>query len=182
MVLAQARGVLWHIIWLLLQTVDNDNSCLYTKTMNAFHFPSQESLGFMTATADRLMSAALRRAMKEDGVGLTSEQWGTLVILWEKDGCTQDELAADLCVDKSSMSRVLSLMEDGGLITRSIDPANARRKIIRASDTAFALQQRSLDVARRVIAEALDGVNAAELEACFKVLDTVKKNLRNTGK
>lgn len=137
----------------------------------------------MTATTDRLMSAALRRAMKEDGVGLTSEQWGSLVLLWEKgDGCTQEELAAALCVDKSSMSRILSLMEDGGLIIRRIDPANARRKIICASDKAFALQKRSLDVAQRVIAEALDGVSADELAACFRVLDTVKKNLRNTGK
>lgn len=136
----------------------------------------------MTATTDRLMSAALRRAMKEDGVGLTSEQWGSLVLLWEKDGCTQEELAAALCVDKSSMSRILSLMEDGGLILRRIDPANARRKIICASGKAFELQKRSLDVAQRVIAEALDGVSADELAACFRVLDTVKKNLRNTGK
>ena len=150
--------------------------------MSVFYFPPQESLGFMTATTDRLMSAALRRAMKEDGVGLTSEQWGSLVILWEKSGCTQDELAAALCVDKSSMSRILSLMEDGGLIIRRIDPDNARRKIICASDKAFALQKRSLDVAQRVMAEALDGVNADELAACFRVLDTVKKNLRNTGK
>lgn len=150
--------------------------------MNAFYYPSQESLGFMTATADRLMSAALRRAMKEDGVPLTSEQWGTLVLLWEKDGCTQDELAAALCVDKTSMSRVLSLMEDGGLITRRIDPGNARRKIICASDKAFALQNRSLGVAQRVIADALNGVSADELNICLKVLDMVKRNLRNAGK
>ena len=108
--------------------------------MNSCFYDSQDSLGFMTITANRLMSAALRRRMKEAGIDLTAEQWGVLALLWNGGESTQEELAGIACVDKSSMSRILSLMEDKRLVTRRVDPANARRKIIRASEQARELR------------------------------------------
>lgn len=42
--------------------------------MNGVAYPSREPLGFMPITANRLMSAFLRRAMKEVGISLASEQ------------------------------------------------------------------------------------------------------------
>lgn len=149
--------------------------------MSAFRYPPQESLGFMTVTANRLMSAFLRRKMKEAGIDLTSEQWGVLIQLWQMDGSTQEDLAAIACVDKSSMSRVLSLMEGKGLIVRRVDPANARRKIIRASDDARALQGRSLAVVHAALELTLEGVSPEDLATTLKVLATVKDNLRSRG-
>lgn len=149
--------------------------------MDEVTYPSRESLGFMTITANRLMGASLRRAMKDMGVDLTAEQWGVLVLLWEMSGATQEELAAAACVDKSSMSRLLSLMEKRGLITRRVDPANARRKVIRATDASRELRERVLPVARAVMARTLEGVSPEEHAACLAVLAAVKANLRKNG-
>ena len=149
--------------------------------MNEFSYPLRKSLGFMTATANRLLSAGLRRAMKEEGIDLTAEQWGILARLWGAGGSTQEELAYIACVDKSSMSRVLSLMEDKGLITRRVDPANARRKIICATDGAGHLQECCLGVVDHVMELALEGVSDAEYAVCLKVLGAVKDNLRKDG-
>lgn len=158
--------------------VDGVNCCIYMLCMNVFRYPPHESLGFMTVTANRLMSAFLRRKMKEAGIDFTSEQWGILIQLWQMDGATQEELAAVACVDKSSMSRVLSLMEDKGLIVRRVDPDNARRKIIRASDGSRALQGRSLAVVHEVLDLTLEGVAPEDLATTLRVLATVKDNLR----
>lgn len=149
--------------------------------MSMFRYPPQKSLGFMTVTANRLMSAFLRRKMKGAGIDLTSEQWGVLIQLWQMDGATQEELAVAACVDKSSMSRVLSVMEGKGLILRRVDPANARRKIIRASDGARALQAGSLAVVREVLDMTLEGVSPEDLATTLRVLATVKDNLRKRG-
>ncbi len=135
----------------------------------------------MTTTVNRLMHIALRRRMREAGIDLTGEQWAVLVLLWNRDGATQEELTNLACVDKSSMSRVLALMEDRGLVVRWIDPGNARRKFIRASDAAHAIQERSLDVSREVLDLVLEGVSEEEYAVCMRVLETVKKNLLQSG-
>ena len=149
--------------------------------MSDFSYQPHKSLGFMTITVNRLMSAFLRKKMREAGIDLTSEQWGVLVLLWNEGGVTQEELARHCCVDKSSMSRVLALMESKNLILRRVDPADGRRKIIRPSGKAAALRRQSLGVAREVLDLALKGVSPHDHDQCLAVLDTVKRNLRHAG-
>lgn len=146
--------------------------------MNNAHYRSEESLGFMTVTAHRLLSATLRREMKNAGLDITSEQWGVLVLLWKRGNATQDELAHAACVDKSSMSRVLSLMEDKGLITRRVNPENERRKIICATDASLKLQEPGFAVSGRILKEAVSGVSPADIETCFRVLNIIKQNMQ----
>jgi len=149
--------------------------------MSEFLYTSQESLGFMTITVNRLMNLVLRRHLRDRGIDLTGEQWGVLVMLWNRDGATQEELANFACVDKSSMSRVLALMEDKGLVVRRIDPDNARCKRIRASEAALEIQERSLSVVREVLDVALEGVSDEDHATCLRVLDMVKRNLLKNG-
>ena len=145
--------------------------------MNTMQYASEESLGFMTFTAHRLLASTLRRRMKEAGIDLTSEQWGVLVLLWGRGSATQDELAQAACVDKSSMSRVLSLMEDRGLVTRRTDPDNERRKLICAAEGSLALRERGFAVAGGALQSALEGVTPDEAAVCMKVLAAIKNNL-----
>ncbi|MDR2603982.1 MAG: MarR family transcriptional regulator, partial [Desulfovibrio sp.] len=90
--------------------------------MSAFFFDMHNCPGFMSITTHRVLSSTLRREMVKAGIDLTGEQWGVLVCLWNKTAVTQDELAEIACVDKSTMSRVLSRMEKNGLIARRADP------------------------------------------------------------
>ena len=147
--------------------------------MDDFSYDPQESLGFMTITVNRLMSACLRRKMREDGIDLTAEQWGILVLLWNHAGSTQEELAHVGCVDKSSMSRVLSLMEAKGLIIRRTDPADGRRKIIRPSEKALQLRRGALAVVNHVMDNALRNISQQDRDLCLTVLNAVRENLRH---
>lgn len=146
--------------------------------MNNAQYQSEESLGYMTATTHRLLSSTLRRQMKNAGLDISSEQWGVLMLLWEKEHATQDELAHAACVDKSSMSRVLSLMEAKNLVTRRTDPANERKKIICATPESYALRELGFAVTGTILREAVSGATPAEIAACFKVLNIIKQNLR----
>jgi len=139
---------------------------------------SEKSLGFMSVTAHRLMNSTFRRELKEAGIDLTPEQWGILLLLWERGNATQDELARALCVDKSSMSRVLSLMEDKGLIIRRIDPTNERKKVICAAEKSLEMRERGFATANAALKTALQGVSREEAETCIKVLAAIKRNLK----
>ena len=162
--------------------VADTNCWIYNNSMNDFIYALHECLGFMTITANRKMSAFLHHKMKKAGLNLSSEQWGVLAHLWNQKSATQEELAQMACVDKSTMSRVISRMERNGLITRRLDPADARRKILYPTQMSDALRDRSAAVARGVLALALENVDRQDHAACLKVLAAVKDNLRKHGR
>ena len=158
-------------------TVDIFNSCNYTLLMINKNYHSNESIGFMTITAYRTMHAALRRKLKSSAVDLTPDQWGVLVLLWERNSATQDELAAALCVDKSTMSRTLSAMHDKGLITRETDPLNERKKKICTAEKSLSLRDQVFVMASEAMQRALAGVSREDAAVCMKVLAAIKHNL-----
>lgn len=142
------------------------------------HYDLQKSLGFLTITANRLMSAFFRKQLAEAGIELTAEQWGVLIQLWNRLCFSQEELAHALCVDKSSLSRVLDVMERKGLVTRRRDPDDARRKLLSATPESDGLKPQCRQVADSTMVKILKGIDPAELDTCLKVLAEVKANLR----
>lgn len=148
--------------------------------MNKSFYRSEESIGFLTITAYRMLNSTLRRKLKELDIDLTPDQWGVLVLLWERGSATQEELAAVHCVDKSAMSRILSAMRDKGLISKEIDSENERKKNIRATNASLELRERVFAVASESLRHALNGVSQEDAATCMKVLVAIKRNLKET--
>lgn len=148
--------------------------------MSNTHYRADESFGHMSITTYRVMHSTFRRVLKDQGIDLTPEQWGILLLLWEKGSATQDELASASCVDKSSISRVLSLMEDKGLLNRRIDPDNERKKAITAAEKSFAIRESVYAVTNQIMKDALKGITREEADICMKVLTAIRDNLRET--
>ncbi len=146
--------------------------------MGTLSYNPEESLGYMTITANRLMSAHLRRRMRESGINLSADQWAILARLWDRGDLPQEELTRIACMDKAAMSRLLFQMESKGLIVRNSDARNARRKIIHATEKSFALREQYVVVAREVLRQALTDVEEQDCMVCMKVLQAVKQNLQ----
>lgn len=150
--------------------------------MNNFFFDPEGSLGFMTFTTSRLMAAFLRRRMAQAGIDLTGEQWGVMVFVWNRGAIGQDELAHALCMDKTGMSRLLATMEGKGLVTRNPDPADARRRAVRATKQGDALKERCRAVAEEALVLLLKDVSPQDHATCMRVLATVKETLRTADR
>lgn len=146
--------------------------------MNAPDFYDvNNSLGFMSITVNRLLGALFRRRLAASGIDLTGEQWGVLAHIWIRDGMTQEELARILCLDKSSLSRALSLMEARGLVERGKSDADARHKLVYATPRAGALRRKARETALAVQELALEGIPPEEVAVAFAVLERVKGNI-----
>jgi len=142
------------------------------------YYDIHSSIGFLTITANRLMSGYFRKRLMESGIDITAEQWGVLVQLWNQGSISQDELAHLLCVDKSSLSRVLDGMERKGLVARRRDPGDARRKILYGTPAAERLKTQCREVAESARAEMLKGIPPDDRTACVSVLARIKENIR----
>ena len=62
--------------------IDASNVVVYAINMNQFFYDFQTSLGYLTITTNRLLSASFRKRLIEDGIELTAEQWVVLAHLW----------------------------------------------------------------------------------------------------
>lgn len=113
---------------------------------------AQDSLGYMTITANRIMSATMRRRFKEADIALTAEQWGVLLCLWGNGAMSQEALGSMLITDKSRMSRLLATMQKAGFIERTIDSQDIRCKRVAPTPWANALKPRCMDIANEIIA------------------------------
>lgn len=146
-----------------------------------FYDPTQ-CMGFMTFTTSRLLAASLHKQMAAMGLNLTSEQWGILMQFWNQGDVTQEEITSGAGVDKSTVSRALSAMEQKGWLTRRLDPSDTRRKILSLTNEADALKKDSLQAVQSALAQALRGVDPEECATCLKVLGLVKNNLQDAAK
>ena len=85
------------------------------------------------------INATLRKKLLDAGIDLTPAQVAVLYTLWHKDGVTQKVIAEQTAKDKPSITRILDLMEKGGLITRKVGKEDRRSNIIKLYFLPFRL-------------------------------------------
>ncbi len=94
--------------------------------------------------ASALRSSTLRlsrqiRRQREDGHDLTANQLGVLGALGKHDAMTVGELAAHEQVKPPSMTRIVSNMEEAGLLVRRPHATDKRQIVVELTDAAHAL-------------------------------------------
>ena len=147
--------------------------------MQSDYYDLDSSLGYLTVVVNRLLSAFFRKRLGEAGLDMTGEQWGVLCRLCCEDKVYQDELAGKICLEKSSLSRVLDVLERKGLVRRERDPSDARRKILIATPDAEAIMVPCKKVADDLMEEVLKDCTPSDLETCLKVLKQVRSTIKD---
>ncbi len=139
----------------------------------------EESLGYQVNHLARLLAAALRERIEPHGV--VPGQFAQLLALLERDDISQAELCREVQIDQSTMTHTLRRMERDGLVSRSSDPGDQRRSLIRLTPRARELAPTLVGAAREVNAIAATGVSAADLDTCMRVLAAAIDNLQGTS-
>ena len=139
----------------------------------------EESLGYQVNHLARLLAAALRERIEPHGV--VPGQFAQLLALLEQDGISQAELCQQVQIDQSTMALTVKRMERDGLISRSPDPDDRRRTVIRLSPRARTLAPTLVGAAREVNAAAAAGVAPRDLATCMRVLARMIDNLQETS-
>ena len=82
-------------------------------------------LCFLIYAASRAITRAYRPLL--DPLGLTYPQYLVLLILWEKDGLSVNEIGHRLYLDSGTLTPLLKRMEQGRFIERRRDTSDERR-------------------------------------------------------
>jgi len=141
-------------------------------------FKKGELYSFVTGKASTAIARRLQKKFNGAGLRITIEQWSVLYHLWKQDGMSQQELGNATFRDKPSITRLVDNLERLQLVKRTVYPEDRRINRICLTKTGIKLQEQSMLMAEETLNEALEGVDADQIEVCKRVLQLVYDNLK----
>lgn len=109
-----------------------------------------------------------------DPMGLTYPQYLVMLLLWEEDGRSVNELGQPLHLDSGTLTPLLKRMEKAGFVTRQRDTKDERVMRIHLTE-----QGRSLQARARAIPPAMLCASGLELDGLMALREEVKALGRN---
>ncbi len=104
---------------------------------------------------------------------LSLAQHEVLMLIWQKSGLTQKQLAEKLLVVKSNVSALIKKLEARGLVRRDCDPTDTRNKCLNLTDAGRQLVQQSFERQNRIIDAMASVMSDEELQRTGDVMQRV---------
>ncbi len=114
--------------------------------------------------------AEINSAFQKNGLNVTSEQWGVLKCLWQKEGISQTEIAEKVNKDKASVTRILDIMQRNNLILRCNDEHDRRSYRIFLTDNGKNLESKLKPIVNSANKHIYQKLNENELKELQKLL------------
>ena len=125
--------------------------------------------GFLIRRANQIAVALF---LEETGaLGITSSQYGILLVLKHHDGIDQISLAKLLGLDRSTTGMVLDKLETEGLIGRTIGAEDKRRRTLSLTKAGERMLARLAEPARRAQDQVLSAFTGPERTEFLRLLD-----------
>lgn len=132
-------------------------------------------LGFLVAEVSRLMRRQFDHRARR--LGLTRAQWLFISRLAREPGCTQNELAERLQLEKITVSRHAVRLEAAGWITRRAHDQDARAYRLWPTERALRMNERLAVLAAELREEYLVGIPDLRRQSLMDDLQLIRNNL-----
>lgn len=125
--------------------------------------------GFLLRRAHQISAAIFLE--ETAGLGLTTTQYGTMVVLRARGSLDQVGIATLVGIDRSTTALVVTKLEEAGYIERCDDKVDKRRKIITLSNAGHAILDRATGPAQRARERALEPFSAKDAAKFLALLE-----------
>ncbi|MBN9654900.1 MarR family transcriptional regulator [Halobacillus sp. GSS1] len=108
---------------------------------------------------------------------LAPEQNLIMMLLWEKDGMTQNQLAHHLKKDKTNIARMASNLEKKGFIKRNFCTEDRRSLELYLTEEGRELKEQVVPVAEAFNDAVTEGISKEELQELDRLLTKMQNNI-----
>jgi DNA-binding MarR family transcriptional regulator len=133
----------------------------------------EDSLGFLVNQASRSIRRRFDRELASRDLRVTGEQFGVLVHLWQQGDLHQKDLAGVLAKDKTTIARLVGVLEARGMVSRKADRSDRRHNLVRLTDLGRESMAELTAAAQVVLSEAVRQVTPQDVAVCKHVLRSV---------
>ena len=110
------------------------------------------------------------------------EQNLILMLLWERDGMSQNEIAKELVKDKTNIARMISSLEKKGFISRQINKIDSRAFKVYLTEDGKKLGELVYPIVEEFNDIVRTGITSEELQTVKKVLLKIRQNVELNSK
>lgn len=135
--------------------------------------PLTKHLSMIYRYSRRFLTKALAPLEVETG------QYPFLMILYRLPGLTQEQLSAELGMDKGTTARMVAQLEQSGLLERRVDGADKRANHLYPTERALALAGTLRGISRRMQETLLAGFTPDERAQTETLLLRMRDNIRH---
>ena len=137
-------------------------------------------IGFEVHTLHNLIGRAILLCLDKAPEDVTTMHGWMIEYLFNRqdEDVYQRDLEEHFSMRRSTVSRMLQLMERNGLVARASVGSDARLKKITLTPKAIAAHERILKGREKVEQQMNKGISEQELQTFFQVLDKIKANLQ----
>jgi len=136
---------------------------------------TEQSIGFLVSEVARLMRRDFDGRVR--ALGLTLAQWRALANLARFEGCSNVQLADQLEIKPITLTRQIDKLVAAGLVRREADTEDRRVVRLYLTEQAQPVLKIMRDKALETRSKTLSGVDQAEYELVFDILQRMKENL-----
>lgn len=136
---------------------------------------AEMGIGGSLRTAHRYYQRLLQEHLAERN--LTVAQYLHLRVLREKNTLFQNEISAELGINKASSTAIVEMLDREGLIERVRDGEDRRRIRVSLTPRGIALADTILPFAKQIAFAATHGISPADLGQFFATMDKILENL-----
>ena len=111
----------------------------------------RDDLGFLLAKATQRWNELLAEAFAQEGYADVRPSYGSVLLpLFEEDGLQMGELARRSRLSKQTMTTLVRRVERDGLVSRRVDPADARATLVFLTERTRQFEPVAAEVLRQL--------------------------------
>lgn len=133
---------------------------------------------FMKMLNNISRSQAIYRHEKISADDLHSSHYAFVLAICRKEGRSQEELAKELCLNKSTVARALNSLEEKGYITRTPLPQDKRQFSVYPTQKMIDVLPEVKKASEEWMLLLSDGIAPEELEVFNSVLERMQERAR----
>lgn len=133
--------------------------------------------GFLIERTAKRYKQVLQRIFQKHKFGITVDQW---VILNSIDDASQiytNDLATEVMKDAPTVTRIVDILEDKALVSRSIDSIDRRKTELKLSKKGQELVEKVRPIVIEMRKKGWQGLTDADLKKMRTILDTIHDNV-----
>lgn len=139
----------------------------------------EENLGRYIGRIHNLFSYKLNQLLRQYEADITVDQFRLLTHLWKQDGISQQQLALLVRRDRASVTRMVDILEEQGIISRRADNEDRRINLIFLTKKGKQLEPVASKAAQETLDISQKGFSKADRLALAELLKKVITNLKD---
>lgn len=136
------------------------------------------SLGYAIGKTNWYLKTLLNKYLREEGCGITNEQWLVLKVIEANPGVSQTEIAEKSQKDKTNITRILDLLEKSECIERRKDNNDRRMYRIHATQKGGEVLKQVNPITKKTENICTQSLSKKQVKEIITLLDGVCDNIR----